>query len=344
MSKRKARRYVDRRANAGNGGAAGHSISGRLRSSRFDSVAGFVLSCICLYGIITVLPDSWTRLINEHTAVTLGLVLNFFGVHATTVGDIVSENGVAFRVIPECTPIFTAGLLASFVAFHPASLRQKATGLTLGIPALYLGNLVRLALTFMVSRYDRRFFEIFHVYLGQVFTLVLVILCCFLWMRWVEREEGEQDTVMDTAGFLARFGLISAGLFLVWLKVHHGYIRLLDWFMLFGFSLFGRPAGLAQETPVYYETFSIVIVVSLILAVRSIPWRRRARMLGAGLGLLFLIHLLHRIDNALMVLYNITAMRRVDLTLLVIGQYMVPVLVLIWLVRMQKKEVRPVLS
>jgi hypothetical protein len=123
------------------------------------------------------------------------------------------------------------------------------------------------------------------------------------------------------------------------MKVHHLYIRLLDWLMALGFSVFGRSAGLARDTVVYYETFSIVIVVSLVLAARSIPWGRRIPMLSVGLGLLCLIHLFHRIDNVLMALYNITAMQPVDLTVLVIGQYLVPVLLLIYLVRVQRQDV-----
>jgi exosortase H (IPTLxxWG-CTERM-specific) len=315
-----------------------NTVSKMVGSGRFRLIVAFTLSCIGLYAVINALPQSFTKPINEHTAQSLGLVLNALGIPASTAGDVVWENSLVFKIIPECTPIFTVGLFFSFVVFHPASMRQKAGGLALGIPALYLGNMVRLAATFLASRYDRRFFEVFHVYLGQVFTLFLVILCCILWMRWVERGEEKQDKTMNAARFLVRFGLISAGLFLFWIKVHHGYIRLLDWLMVLGFSLFGRSARLARETVVYYETFSIVIVVSLVLAARTVPWPRRILMLSAGLGLLFLIHLFHRIDNALMALYNITAMQTLDLTVLVIGQYLVPVLLLLYLFRLQRQD------
>jgi hypothetical protein len=145
------------------------------------------------------------------------------------------------------------------------------------------------------------------------------------------------EAKQDTAGFLVRFSLISAGLFLVWIKVHHAYIRFLDWLMTLGFSLFGRSAGLARQNAVYYETFSIVIVISLVLAARSIPWRRRLSILGAGLSVLFVVHFFHRIDNALLALFNITALQHVDLTVLVIGQYLVPMLLLIHIVRLQRQ-------
>jgi hypothetical protein len=139
--------------------------------------------------------------------------------------------------------------------------------------------------------------------------------------------------------FLGRFGLISAGLFFVWVEVHHGYIWFLDWLMAIGFSLFGRSAGLARTTPVYYETFSIVIVISLILAAKSITWQRRIQLLGVGVSIVFLIHLFHRINNALMVLSGITLLQKMDLTSMVIGQYLVPVLLLIYIVRHRRKEV-----
>ena len=210
----------------------------------------------------------------------------------------------------------------------------------MGIPALYLGNLVRLVAIFMVSRHDRSLFEVVHAYLGQVFTIFMVVLTCILWMKWVDKDESKRGTIMKPAGFLARFALISLCLFFLWMKVHYWYIRFLDWFIVFSFSLFNYHINLARQTVVYYETFSIVVFASLVLATRSIsPWPK-IRGLAAGLGFLFLIHLFHRIDNALMVYFNFTAAIPVDFTLLVVGQYLLPVLFLIYLVRRQNMESR----
>jgi len=314
-----------------------------LRSVRLHIAVGFLLTCVGLYGIVTVLPEPFTRPINEHTARSLGLVLNALGIPALTAGDIVWENSLAFKIIPECTPIFTAGLFLSFVAFYPVPPRQKAKGLALAIPILYMGNMVRLTVTFLVSRYNQNLFEVMHVYLGQVFTLFLVILCCLLWIKWVEKGKVNQGGTMEPVYFLARFGLISAGVFLMWIKVHHGYIGLLDRLIVPGFSLFGFSVGLKHENVVYYETFSTVTVVSLVLAAQSVPRCRRIPLLGAGLGVLFLIHFFHRIDNVLMVFFSITALQSLDLATLVIGQYLVPVLFLIYLIKIQRQDV-PVAS
>jgi exosortase H (IPTLxxWG-CTERM-specific) len=340
MAKQKSKhRHEKQKTAEKKGDFLGSLILNMVRSGSFRFAAAFAISCVAFYAIINALPPSLTKPINEHVAATLGLVLNAFGIPASTVNDTVSEGALAFQIIPECTPLFTTGLFLSFVIFHPATVRQKTTGLAVGLPLLYMGNLFRLALTFMVSRYDRGLFEVFHVYLGQVFTMLLVLLACILWLNWIDREESNKGMPMKEAWFFVRFVLISSGLFLVWMKVHHGYIRFLDWFMVLGFSLFDHHVGLAQETTVYYETFSIVIFTSLVLAVRSVPWAMKIKGLAAGLGLLFVIHLFHRIDNVLLAYFNFTAARTMDLTLIAVGQYLFPLLVLIYMIRYERKAI-----
>jgi exosortase H (IPTLxxWG-CTERM-specific) len=308
-------------------------------SRGFRFLIAFALFSIALYAIIEVLPRSFTLPINENTAWTLGMILNAFGIPVSTARDTVSGGELAFRIIPECTPIFTAGLFLSFVMFYPATpLRQKIAGLITGVPALYLGNLARLAATFMISRHNPRLFEVVHVYLGQVFTIFLVILVCIAWLKWLKKEEPGNSALVKGTGFLARFALISSGLFVVWIHIHYSYIRLLDRLMFFGFSVLDYRFAVARHTVYYYETFSIVCFTSLIFSTESLPPAMKVRGLAAGLGLLFFTHLFHRIDNVLMAHFRLTALLPVDLTLLVIGQYVLPMLPLISLVSHQNRS------
>ncbi len=337
MTKRKPKRNPGKkRADTKKETPGRASTTDVIQSGQFRFAVAFTLSCIGLYALIHVLPDFFTRPLNEHTATALGLALSSLGVPVSVDNDIVSGGGVAFRIIPECTPLFTIGLFLCFIGFYPASVRQKAAGLAMGIPALYLGNLVRLAATFLVSRHDRGLFEVVHVYLGQVFTIALIVISCLLWLKWLDQEDSQQGMFVKAAGFLARFALISGCLFLAWMKIHHRYIQFLDRLMLFGFSLFGYRVSLAHDTVVYYETFSIVAFASLVLAARSVPWRTKIMQLAAGAGFLIFTHLFHRIDNALIAYFNFTSAMAVDLTLLGIGQYLLPVLFLIYLIHRHK--------
>jgi exosortase/archaeosortase family protein len=305
------------------------------RSKRGSFSVPFALSCIGLYALIHFLPPDVTAPLNAHTASTLGLVLNSLGVPVSAANDLVSGPGLAFRIIPECTPVFTAGLFLCFVGCYPAAFRDKAKALLLGIPALYLGNLARLVGIAFISRYDRGLFDLLHVYLGQVFTLSLVFLACLAWMRWAGRKQSTRSPSFKSEVFLARFAVISGCLFLVWIKVHHGYIRLLDQFIQSGFSLFNLQVPLARRTVYYYETFSTVVFMSLVLAAASMPLKMRLKGLAGGLGVLFVTHLIHRINNVLLAYFHMNALVPIDLTLLVAGQYLVPVLFLIFLLRIQ---------
>jgi exosortase/archaeosortase family protein len=312
------------------------ALSEKKKIGMIRFASAFALSCIGLYALIHFLPPFATGPLNAHTAATLGLVLNSLGIPVSAANDLVSGPGLAFRIIPECTPIFTAGLFLCFVGFYPDPFRDKAKALLLGLPALYLGNLARLVGIAFISRHDWRLFEVVHVYLGQVFTMFLVILACLTWLHWLDRKESARSTPLKAAGFLGRFAVISGCLFLVWIKFHHGYIRLLDQFILLGFSIFNHQVPLARNTVYYYETFSIVVFVSLVLAAGSIPPTRKLKGLAAGLGLIFFIHLIHRINNVLLAYFQVSALVPIDLTLLVIGQYLVPVLFLIYLLRVQR--------
>jgi exosortase/archaeosortase family protein len=284
-----------------------------------------------------VLPSSFAKPLCDHTARTLAQVLGALGIPVLTGNNIVSGGRLAFQVVLECTALFMVGLFACFVSFYPADARQKAIGLAMGIPALYLGNLVRLTTIFVVSWYDPGLFDLVHVYLGQVFTMFLVILSCLLWLKWVNRgpDAGPGSKV---AGFLARFALISGCMFLFWMEVHQWYIWLIDRFMILGFSLFGYRLSVPQETAVYYETFSVVTFTSLILATR-VPWARKGATLAAGLCLFVLLHLFHRTDTTLMSAFGFTSLVPLDVFLCDIGQFLIPVL--LWLAMATRKSQEP---
>jgi hypothetical protein len=135
---------------------------------------------------------------------------------------------------------------------------------------------------------------------------------------------------MRAVSFLARFVLISGCLFLVWFKMHHWYMRLVDQVMLLGFSLAGWRLIIPQDVAVYYETFNIVTFASLVLATQGVRPPRRIGGLAAGLGALFLLHLGHRIDNLLITGFSFAPVVRFDYVLGAIAQYVMPVL--LWLV------------
>jgi len=154
MPKRKSRKRNRKQIAIRQGPKAPIDKSPSRKISRFKNfrfVAAFILSCIGIYACIFALPYRYTELINEHIAQSLGLALNLINIPASVAGDIVTGKAFALQIIPECTPLFMVGLFLCFIVFSPATVRQKASGLVMGIPALYLGNLVRLVAIFMAG-------------------------------------------------------------------------------------------------------------------------------------------------------------------------------------------------
>lgn len=312
--------------------AGGAAVASLLRmpvhSGCLRFVSAFSVSCIALYALIFLFSEP-LMLINEHTAQTLGNVLYVIGIPVSVAGDLVSGKDFAVRIIPECTALFMAGLFACFVLFYPATARQKAAGLAMGLPALYLGNLARLAAVFIAGICDERLFKVLHTLLGQVFSVTLVLLFCILWMQWLERTGSKEDIAVKVSAYLARTAIIAGCAFLLWIEVNKEYIRFVDQFLVLGFSLFGYRLIIPRETVIYYETFNIVTFTALILAARSIPWSRKVNGLAAGLSLFFILHLLHRFHNTLLSAFHYTALIKVDYVLCAVAQYLLPVL--LWL-------------
>ena len=306
-----------------------------IRSGQFRFVAAFAVSCVALYGLIHYLPLPFIMPITRHTASALGLVLKTLGIPVAVSGDIVSNGGLAFWIVPACTPIFTVGLLVCFVAFYPAVLREKGNGLLIGIPLLYLGNLGRLVATFLISRHDRRLFDVVHVYLGQAFTIVLVMVACFAWLKWIDRDKVKKVVPVSALGFFWRLVLISTGLFFVWINIQQWYIEFLDRLVFFAFSLFGYKILIPGYTVYHYETFSVVVFVSIIIAARLAYWDMRMKEFAAGLGFLVTTHFFHRVNNVLLFSFHVSLIALFDYTLLVIGQFLIPVLLMISLIRLK---------
>jgi exosortase/archaeosortase family protein len=295
-----------------------------------------------LWALVCALPDSFAKAVCEHTARILGDVLNAFGYPVSVAGNVVADSGISFQIVLECTALSVVAIFACFVSSYRTQGRKKLLGLAMGIPALYLGNLVRLVSIFVVTRHDPSLFEIIHVYMGQVFTLILVALGCIVWLKWVDRDPSA-GPVVRIAGFFARLVVISGCMFLFWMEVHHGYVWLLDRLMIFGFSLFNYQLFIPRETAVYYETFSIVAFTSLVLATGSTSWPSKAKGLAIGLGLFVLLHLFHRTNNALVSAFHFTSLLQLDIFLCDVGQYLLPIVlwVLVAAGRLPRKTKSP---
>ena len=101
--------------------------------------------------------------------------------------------GLAFTfiVVPSCGAIEVMVIFLAAVLAFPASWRHRARGVALGLPLMYLVNIVRLACLACLGALDPggAWFNFVHEYVWQAAYVIFVVLA---WMAWVELGKGRR--------------------------------------------------------------------------------------------------------------------------------------------------------
>lgn len=91
---------------------------------------------------------------------------------------------VTFRVIHECTGIFTLFIYLAAVLAYPASTRGRLAGALGGVIAFFLYSTTRLVLLGVVAHLNPSWISLFHAWLMVLTNLGFAL---FVWLLWVER-------------------------------------------------------------------------------------------------------------------------------------------------------------
>lgn len=122
-------------------------------------------------------------------------VFRVFSDSVTISGKVVVFQGFAVKIIEECTGLYEVVIFAAAVLAFPTTWRKRAIGILMGVPLLYLFNVVRIAVLIVVGRYWSEYFDFMHLYFWQA-TLILMITS--VWLLWIIKvvrsdEGGEGD-------------------------------------------------------------------------------------------------------------------------------------------------------
>jgi archaeosortase B (VPXXXP-CTERM-specific) len=147
-------------------------------------IALFITFCIVFYLPYYYFMDRFAFLGNI-TAAILGFLLRIFGMDIVVSGNDVTIAGhITLNIVDECTAMFGSIVYISCVLAYPADAKKKAIGIVLGIPCLYLINMVRLVILAFVVVLNPGIFEFVHTYLWQTIFIVFVIV---IWLVWVDK-------------------------------------------------------------------------------------------------------------------------------------------------------------
>lgn len=120
-------------------------------------------------------------------------ILLLFSDQASLTGDAVYFGHFAVRIITECTGLFEMVIYAACVLAFPTSWRKKGLGLLLGIPAIYLFNLLRILCLLVVGRFANSTFDFFHLYFWQATLIIMITSVWLLWIYAIVRDETDSS-------------------------------------------------------------------------------------------------------------------------------------------------------
>ena len=285
----------------------------------------FSLSALALYVAASLLPESVYAPFNELTAAHTGLLLGAFGLPSIARGEYLSAGGFPVRIIPECTPLFMILLFGSFLFSFPAAAKDRIKGLLFGVPFLVAANLLRLCLTVAVGAVKPSWFTWLHVYLGQVWSVLVVLGACLAWVRW-GAGTGKSTA---TGRFLILFAAAASVLFIAWVPLNRGYVMAGDVLLRFFFSLFGAGLLFSYGHEIYYQTVNLVVFGALVLADDGMKWAVKFRGLLIGAAVLMPLHLVFRLLNVFHTAYGLTASVPAGQAVHLTAQFLLPVI--LWL-------------
>ena len=127
--------------------------------------------------------------IQEWTAVFTGACAVATGVPATVTGTEILLSTRILRIDADCTGVTLMMIYTALVLAYPLGWKNKLIGLTFGIAAIFVTNLIRLVAVAQLSGpLDQRTFMFVHDYLFKIVMMAVVIAAWALYLAYSRRH------------------------------------------------------------------------------------------------------------------------------------------------------------
>jgi exosortase/archaeosortase family protein len=115
------------------------------------------------------------------------------GQDSHVVGTTITGPWATISVFRGCDAIDPILVLFAGILAYPSTWQRKLIGLLLGIPVLFLMNVVRILTLYLIKRKAPGLFEPMHLQIWPVVFVVLAGLLWLSWVRWALRKERLRD-------------------------------------------------------------------------------------------------------------------------------------------------------
>ena len=146
------------------------------------SFLGILLVGAVIYPYFSIAFEAELRGFMAFTAHICGGILGAVYTDVNVSDRFLAFRGFSVEIIEECTGIFEMLIFLAALTSYPATWKSKLIGFLLGIPALYLFNVIRIVFLTVVGASYRDLFDFMHLYFWQA-TLILMITA--VWVLWI---------------------------------------------------------------------------------------------------------------------------------------------------------------
>jgi len=165
----------------------GRKLGGRgTRTLVLRFLIFMILFVVAEYLLLYVLPPESFRVAPvSFTARLFFRVLKLLGFSVSLSGAVIQLKHISLEIVYECTGVFAFFILSGAILAYPSRGWHKLLGHIVGLPAVFILNIVRLVLLAVIGEYfSRPVFDFVHEYLWQITFIVVVLL---LWVLWIDR-------------------------------------------------------------------------------------------------------------------------------------------------------------
>jgi len=130
-------------------------------------------------------PTRFMQRYVELIAKCVVLVLRITPFETRITGSRIWFHNFSMVVVSECSGAEAMAIFCASVIAFPATIKEKLLAVGIGLPALYVVNVLRLVCLGLLGAFaSREVFQFAHVYVWQ--TIFILFVVC-VWLLWIEK-------------------------------------------------------------------------------------------------------------------------------------------------------------
>lgn len=162
-----------------------------------------IITIVSLVALFYVIRQPWmvAHFVDPYTefvAAVSRVCLRVVGVDAGGSGSFISSPQFAVSIQNVCNGLEVTAIFFAVVLGFPSSFKSKLLGLAVGYPVIFLINILRIMVLFVLGFKVPTVFDDVHYYYAQAFVIIATVAVWLLWViRFSDYGAATDSTIPD---------------------------------------------------------------------------------------------------------------------------------------------------